>query len=650
MIKEIVNFTDNLDESFKILGFKPKEGLHILVNKVTENGTSKIDLKNFQYEKFDKKMVPEDESEFLKECKMKQKNSWCVNTNKCFDLPTKAIHSCSPFCVAFKREHLKGGKKYKQYEGNKDQIYDRFGSYFEKALSLFENQDEKEKYKVFEQFFNSNAFSILLNRIEKKQAEKREDISLEILQLQEKSKTIQDKVRKEELKNQIKELKHKEIQFKELAEKEYLIFYLNLPLKKYKEVHNNYLSDKLFNTTDYNISNEHNNLTYGTSDFLNGFNSKMPFLMHQTASFDISGRISNKEAKTLYEFLNILPNRSLPNPLPIFIYEEELQSEAISLYKESGFKCSYTKILKRLFENHSKEEIANYYLLYWLYTKDGVVFKDFDFVSKFEFELDKECKVINLFGLKVKDENRLKTYPLHNIFDFESTVFKPLIANDKGFLDYFGELENKHYKSSGLTFTSFSKYRKAVYDYVYKSKRTAITYQAFKEMVFNRLKDYLKQGNGYGIKEVLNLWFSLVVYFNPSKTQNPMPNNLKNYQKFVAKIISGEEVNQEATDEEFAFIAGQVIDYILGKSKSSDTSFSLLEPYTQQSKCSQFKLKIANDFDRYKHENFSRKFKRAASFVLSYQTEVNLKQLLPEMLAGVFSDNQLYTNSKNKEQ
>lgn len=648
MIKEIVNFTNHLDEGFKILGFKPKEGLHILISKIIENGISKIDLQNFQYEKFDKKMKAEDESEFLEVCKIKQKNSWCVNTNKCFDLPTKAIHSCSPFCVAFKREHLKGGKKYKQYEGNKPQIYERFSTYFEKAFSLFQSPEEAEKYKLFEQFFSNNDFSLVINEIQKEQAIELEEINSEIFKIQEKAKLTTDKSHKKELKGKIKDLKQKEINYKELSEKDYLIFYLDVPLDKYKTVHNNYLSDKLFNTADYNVPDEENELIFGSSDFLNGFNSKMPFLIHQTASFDITSRISNEEAKTLYEFLNILPNRSLPNPLPIFIYKEELQNEVISLYKESGFRFSYTEILKNLFENHSKEEIGNYYLLYWLYTKDGVVFKDFDFVSKFEFELDSKCKVINLFGLKVKNENRSKTYPLHNIFDFRSTVFKQLLQNKYHKLDYFGDLKRDDYAGLDQSFSSFSKYRKAVYDYVYKSKRQAIGFNAFKEMVFSRINDYIKQGNAYGVKETLNIWFSLANFFNPLKTQISMPNNLKNYQKFVARIVSEEETPEEATDEEFAFLAGQVINYILGKSKSADNSFSLLEPYTQQSKCEQFKMRIASDFDRYKHENFSRNFERATSFVLSHETERNLKQLLPEILAGVFSDNQLYSNFKNQ--
>ena len=123
-----------------------------------------------------------------------------------------------------------------------------------------------------------------------------------------------------------------------------------------------------------------------------------------------------------------------------------------------------------------------------------------------------------------------------------------------------------------------------------------------------------------------------------------MVNKLKEYQDFVAAIIDHEPLT-DITDEKFAFAAGQVIDYILSKSKSADTSYNLLEPYLQQSKCEEFKRAIANDFGRYKHENFSKNFEKVAAFVLSYETSANLKHLLPQLLSGVFSKNQLFSTN-----
>ena len=648
MIKELINFTNSLDDDFKTLGSKPKEGLHIFIDKIIEDsGNTFIDNDNFKSEVYSKKSK-EEISDFLNKCKWFHQNAWCIDTNKCFDLPTKAIHTCSPFCVAFKREHLKGGEKYLANEsGKKSQIYDRFNTYFEKAFELFKDEEEKFVYEIFKLFFTHNTFSNVIAKIEANNSIERENIELKILDLKEQQKQLFDKNKKEELKNRISDLEQEGLKYKELEDSDYVIFYLNVPIENYIRVHKKYLDDKLFNTDKYNSEPNEEQIIFGTSNFKNGFNSNMPFLMHQTASFDITGRISNIEAKTLYDFEKLLPNKTLPNPLPIFIYKQEtLNEKVIGLFKESGYKMGYKELIEKLLKDY-QDDLNNYYLLFWQNTKDGIVFRDFDFVSKFEFEEKAEIK--NLFELKEKENKGLKFYPkIANVFEFEFNIFKPLLQNKYLRFDYFSELNKEDYTKLDNTFISFSKYRKAVYDYVCKSQRQTVDGKMFDEMVFNGIKDDIKQNNGYGVKTKLNIWYSLYEHFNSkSKNIKTMASELKSYQTFVEDLTNDTADLANSTDKQFAFAAGQVIYYILEKSKSGDNSYQLLEPYLQQSKCSEFKKAIANDFARYKHEKFSKNYERAASFVLSYQTEENMKHLLPEILSGVFAKNQLFSNKSN---
>ncbi|WP_293929172.1 hypothetical protein [Sphingobacterium sp. UBA6320] len=644
MIKELINFTNNLDEEFKNLGSSPKEGLHILMRYQTdEYGVISMDETDYQYEFFSKKQKT-GTSEFLNYCKSLHQNAWCIDTNKCFDLPTKAIHTCSPFSVAFKQEHLEGGAKFNANK-KKKQIYDRFSDYFAKAFALFKDNNEQEKYIVFKNFFSDNAFSSVLKKIEEERADQFNKSTEEAEKLKSQFKEEKDKSIKESLKSQIADYEQELLKVKPLDDSNYIIFYLDLPLEQYKEVHKKYLDDKLFNTDKYNTAPNEEGLILGTNNFMNGFNGNMPFLMHQTASFDITGRISNQDAKLLNDLKNMFPNKTLPNPLPILIYEDELQNEVIGLFKESSFKLSYREILERLIADN-EVDLSNYYLLFWQNTMDGIVFKDFDYVSKFDYKV-KDLIIHNLFEIREKGGKVDKHYSLiKNIFDFELQVLKPLIQNKYHRVDFFGDLNKDEFAKLDLTFSSFSKYRKAVYDFVYKSQRSSIDGHAFYEMVFNSILDDIKNGNNYGVKEKLNIWYSLYDYFNPKKNIN-MINRLKEYQDFVREIINDEDLN-DITDEKFAFAAGQVIEYILSKSKSADNSFNLLEPYLQQSRCAEFKKAIANDFSRYKHENFSKNFEKVAAFVLSYETSANLKNLLPQILSGAFAKNQLFSSNSSK--
>ena len=144
MIKELVQFVESLDSDIKNKGIEPKEGLHILL-KINAKGS--FDW-SFQSYKSGKTPI----NDFLKTCSKFAQLSWNVNTNKCFDLPAKGIHSCSPFCVAFKKESLEGGEKYAK---DKAKIYDRFEkNYFPKAHKVVEgNPTALSSSQQFARFF-----------------------------------------------------------------------------------------------------------------------------------------------------------------------------------------------------------------------------------------------------------------------------------------------------------------------------------------------------------------------------------------------------------------------------------------------------------------------------------------------------------------
>lgn len=615
MLKELINFTNQLDTDFTQLGLTPKDGLHLVLSvKTTDKG---IQIGTTLESVYASKKTST--SSLLEKCAAWSQVAWMVNTNKCLDLPTKAIHSASPYCFAVKRENLEGGEKYNTNAKNgKSQVYERVAAYFDKAIELIESEEDIAIAEAFK--------SVLSDR----------------QQLHQWLESVE--------------------KFAELKDKEYVIFYLDLPIAQYQKANDTYLKEKLFNTSDYNIEDAKNeNLLHGTSNWLNGFPTKKPFLLHQSATFDIAGRITSKEAKTLYDFAELSRRKLFPNPLPIFIMQKELSQKAIKLYKDdyekgATAKKNYLKIIRELHEERT-EDLGNYYLLF---TVAGEI-KDFDYVSKFEFNLapgGSPWKVVDLFGIE-------QDLSISTVTDFQNRIM-PILFNNALVVRkkegswrfrYFDDIDAQYCKTYN-TYLLVMKYRKAFYDFIYKSKRQGVTAKAIKEILTTSILDDIRldeyknnqHSESYNIRSKLNLLFSLYQYFSNATKSIFMPNKITELREFIDSTAA-DESNKVLieNDEQFAFAAGQVIARIFYESQTEDQSYRYLEPFLNQTNATGLKRAIANFFKRYKHGVYAHRFSRVFSQTMTYDLAGNLKELLPILLAGVFSKNQLFSDKTQAE-
>lgn len=643
MIRELINFSDTLSEDFKSLEKRPKDGLHILL-QIKKDGTINTSSETIEYGYLNKKT--EEVSPFLKKCLQLQENAWMIDTNKCLDNITRAIHTCSPYSIAIKIDNLEGGKNYeKRKTDGKSIVYNSFDNYFEKANELIPDEMSEVSQiaaNSFAELFKKESWIIIYDDIIKQRTARYNQFQSKINDLKEKRTLTKDKLSKTEINDQLKILELEALDFQPIADAEYVIFYVDISIENYRLAQYKYMAKYLLGQDKSEIV-EKDKINYGVNKiFLNTANADKVFQLHQTALFDFSYRISSNELQRLIELDLVFQNNVLPNPLPLFIYKSELNRKAIGLYSEG--KRTFRDIVNTLYQSH-KDDFQNYYLLNWRRFKSLEIL-DFDFVPKFEYEINNRSgiSITNLFELYDKETKSKKYYTdVSNIFELEDRVLKKLIQNKYHRVDYFSDIKSDDYERMPLTFLSYNKYRKAIYDFVYKSNRNAISGKEFDEMVFNSIKDDLNRANEYGIKEKLNYWYSLYNFFH--KNNIDMASKLIEYQKFVSDIIEEKADLEIASDAHFAFAAGQVIYYLLSKSKSEDTSFRLMEPYLQKVNCKALQENIADDFARYKHENFSKSFEKVASFVLSYETDINMKKLQPQLLSGLFSKNQLFSNT-----
>jgi CRISPR-associated protein Csh1 len=591
MLREIINFTKDLNPDLFVRNLKPSEGLHIMV-WLNENGK----LEKYEYATYKKN---QEITPFLKECLIREVNSKCVSMNKALDAK-KQIHSCTPFSLAFKLKAF-----------NEQKVTPRIKDYFDSAIKYCKSELHSEMSVLFCRFSMENLQNFL------------QQIFIDI---------------SENVKSENK--------FK-LSDNHYIRLYLgNLNVAEFEEVHHNYLSPKVFNKEEFNV--EFNGETYGVSDYLTGYNQKKPFLLHKTATFEINTRVSGADALWLYRFSQLKSNNQIPNPLPIFIDKRELNHAVVEIFnRNEDKKPSFPQILESIYQRY--QDIGNYYLI----NMQGNTIKDFDFVSSFNFKINPPIRIYPL----LTDGGALTNTRIDNIFQFEREIVQRIFnnqlvqrTNNGGWrFRYFDEIEYKPQYITAALFHLVITYRKAFYDFIYKSKKDAINSRMFNDIMQSVIIDEIKHDDqhnkSFSIREKLNIWFSLYEFFDTTKSKGEQLTMANQVIKLQEKMQAITEQNDHIeTDDEFAFAAGQIIYFLLDQSESGNKTHALLEPFLQKNDCDQFKLAISRVLDRYKHKIsfYAKRFNKLAAEVLGYSTDVNIKKLMPLILAGYFSDNVIY--------
>ena len=606
MIQEIVNFIDAIPAEYHTEGLSPSQGLHILI-KLDEKGESKDD--DYQRVIIDKNKRcfvvnagTRKEFEYNNDFELREFYSQYITLNKGFDSKKKFL-SASPYAVCFKGSNI-------------DKLQESFEEYFKTAVRYISNED-RDEVEAFGKFCKEK----LLTQIEKDLQETAYDNKYPIW------------------------------------------VYLDSSLEKLKTSNEKYLSSKLFNKDDFNLTVDHDVL--GISGFLNSAASKKIFMLHKTSIIKdgVNNRISQNDGipVKLYQFERLLKNKKLPYAVPIFIDKEELNREFVKIYSKDRTQ-SFREIIRQLFEQRA-EDISNYYLINWA-NKMGIVINDIDYVSKFKFQLD-DFIVKNVMDLpNIRNEVHLE-----NVFDFELKIIQKMFNNalivmtkkETVLFKYFDEIDPKY--TTKINYQNILKYRKNFYDFIYKSKHDAITGNIFYDIMISIIVEDIKQdeykdnrhSKEWGIKEKLNILFSLNKNFDKQNKNFgglDMATKIPEYQENMRKLLNDSDYHI-STDQDFAFAAGQLIYYIIKKSKSSNKSHAMLEPFINKNDPKLFHDAILRGINQYKHafewygETGKGRFEKLVGEILGYECEQRVKELLPIILAGYFSQSLVLETTNN---
>lgn len=611
MITELTNFVQDLHPDVFTYNVNLEEGLYLEIDftedsepVILQQEAYGIKLKADSREKKSRKASGKGEksrelSEFLEKCKSLQtitKHEFEVN--RCFNSSEKIfIQTASPFALGFSKKAIE------EKIGDRTKLQKALEGYFKRAKDFIEpeNQQHLNWISKFQHFCTDKMLDLIRSQA---------------TYIKVPDKTI---IR---------------------------IFYAVPAFEDFRTVYDRYIEANALDRDD----------KFPTE--LSKFTDQKIFMAHQSAPFKVNFKVSTEVGKIIWQFFR-LKERILPNPLPIFIDKGELLNGKMIAIISEDTTISYSKILKKLFEEAPKNDLSGYYLLFFKKVKGSTIIIDLDFVPSFRYHIE-HMYITEVFPLGGSMGGKID-----NVFDFERRVANKifdgqLVVESSNWLKYFDDIKYDPKHISQNTYNQLLKYRKAFYDYIYKSKQEVIQHHVLHDIMLRSIVDFIHRDTGkdskndydYAIKERLNIWFSLYNYFNPSKSNQPdMINKTQNMVARMQEIVKegGEEAFQ--SNDEFAFASGQLIRYLLSKNESASRSHALLEPFLQKTEPVLFKLTIARTFDTYKHALAFYKgsqrytFDKLMSIVMGYelQSGVNMKDFLPMILAGYFSKLAFYS-------
>ena len=367
--------------------------------------------------------------------------------------------------------------------------------------------------------------------------------------------------------------------------KNYIKIFFDEPLEKYEKESEIYYVLKIYNKID--TIREIKGKIYGLSDFNMGLNQKKPYLEHKTRGFSLPFIVEKDkifEVKKLFDYL-----KNLKEPLK---YEPTATAPGIYLHKHN--------------EN------------------DQAVIDDFDILVFVEENLPKKFEYKNYIGLtsdgRALENREITTF--EGIYKLIDEVFYKGNLSNNLYGDVYSKLPNDFQNLIYLTRDLAKNILKRDIDSLFGYLKFGMNF-----IIYN-----IRQNRLFKAGEILNLILSIKAY----KGENV---DIKwTLEKIEGKVRNLEELNSD----EWHILSGQVIKYLLDKSKKSDKKADMIEPFLRAGKTKKLKDEIEALYFKYKHEiplNFT-KLNNAIALIMA--NEENEKVNKEKLLIGLLSENIFY--------
>lgn len=382
-----------------------------------------------------------------------------------------------------------------------------------------------------------------------------------------------------------------------------------------------YLSKKVFNCNKYNISI--NGKVYGLSNSNIVLNlDKKPYREHKTMKCKVPFRIPIDDAILIYKYFKWLISQGYGNRIQKSNYSYEVPLISLS----------------------DREEYDDIMMLK-LTTKNGLsVIEDFDIIPS--FNKNRKIGIVNV--LNTKEENKDNKVHFKIVYESGTNIYDSLVNIDKylygGNLRRNFDKEKKELKTNpeiGMTknfINLLNQSSDSLFNFAYKGDEDGfknIAYNIFPFLVRERLRTFGREKAA----DAFNTYVSCRNYIN--KEEDELASKITRLINESMDLLGKEDKDFNCIDE-YSFVAGQIVYYLLSRNKADNKSHDLVEPFLTKHKTQDLNKEIKFWFRKYNYDipmNFQ-KFNKAFSMVLGYESDEKINEDI--FLAGYLTDNLFY--------
>lgn len=580
----------------------PADGSYIIVDAEGK-------IKNYQDIKLDKKKRGTSEAvekgSYFKEICFYDYHSKLISMNKPMD-SKKVIHSNNYLAFAVKKESITS----KLTETIIDNYYDTLKNPIEKKY-----KKSKEASKIYQKFEEEYA-----------------PVNIKIL---EKCRSW--------IKQHIFSI-DKLVQI-DLGKKDYLKIFFEVfevgeeDNKKNRELFiqedNRYIFPNIYNSNDYNVEVE--GKIQGIPDNNMGMNAKKPFLAIKTRKTPAGYLVDEKKAILQKQFFEYLMNLASSGKNNVYI---DTKNYRIKAYSDQDERDDFDEMASGYYLRIQKGKELE------IQVQDNLV--DYQNRLKLNFEY---IKFINIDRKEDKLPEFAKRYGIYykrtNVGNLINEIFfsKCLRTN------YFMDISAINVKDSTLK-QNIIMYRNAIFDWVYKGidNNFSIVEEKF---ALSLIKNSIQSDDKYKLraKSQLNLHWSLKDYFFKTKGKqggNTMVDTaIKVRENVKEKVLSKNEVTMPSNDEEYYYAVGQLLSYLIFKSRAGKKMQSMVNPVLNAKRDNVIKMRLFQLYKKYNYDIsiYNYHMKNLYAMILGYKPKNKVNQ---EMILFGYLDENILLKSNAK--